>query len=285
MSYPQHYKGSVPPRLICGWDNNNSLLREVGITENGYLYTSDVETCIATGCVSNLTPWVKTGFNSDVDIGIENVWTVGGLYIWPSTAMSMEVISSSTDDDDGGTGVNVITLTYLDASYEEQETDVTLNGTTAVAVPLNILRVNNFRAKTIGTGNKAAGNIDVRHVDDAPIYSRILAGDVRARNVAYTVPLGKTLYITSITFSVGGILKNVTYTAKFRTMANYDPVNARSLTFQMGFTEVLVQEESFYKRIEIPTKIIEKTDLITEVEAYTDNCITMCVYRGWLASA
>lgn len=241
---------------------------------------------IAEGNVSGHTPWKKTGFNDDVDIGSENLWTVGGLYVYPTSAMQMEVVSSSGDDASGGTGIKTVELTYLTSDFTEGSEIITLNGTSTVTtVATNIYRVNNFRAKTVGTGGKAAGNIDVRHRSGSPIYSRISTNMTRARNSAYTVPKDKKLYVTNITFSVGGILKNEAYTVRFTTQAKYDNVSGENLDFFMPYSEVLLEDMPFTKEISIPTGIPAGVDINVLATAYTANCMCISILRGWLEDA
>lgn len=60
---------------------------------------------IAMGGYSNISSWSKIGYNPDVGTNEEDVWSAGGLYIFPTiTDNQMEVVSSlSTADVDIGT--------------------------------------------------------------------------------------------------------------------------------------------------------------------------------------
>lgn len=118
-------------------------------------------------------------------------------YVFPTAAMQMEVVSSSAADAAAGTGVQVIHIHYLDRNYTEQVTEVTLNGVTPVnTTPTDILRVNSFHATRLGTGLEAAGNISIRAVGGAVTYGYLNAGHTRARHPVFTVPKGKTAYVT-----------------------------------------------------------------------------------------
>ena len=58
---------------------------------------------IAEGNVSGHTPWTKIGFNPALTTE-EDIWSAGGLYVFPAAATQMEVVSSlSTADVDIGT--------------------------------------------------------------------------------------------------------------------------------------------------------------------------------------
>lgn len=245
---------------------------------------------VGEGCINGSCPWVKTGFNGDIDIGTEHLWTVGGTYVRPTVGIQMEVVSDSVEDDPDkgagvpGTGIHAVTLGYLDANYVAKTEDIATNGTTPVlTTATDIFRVNSFRAKTIGTNGAAVGNVNIKAVAPTDtIYSQIAIGDRRARNIQWTVPAGKTLMIHSVMVSSGGINKTEAYAVKFTTRANYDPVNARALGFMMGFTELLVEDSSHSIILEPPTKLIEKTDIEVIGQAYSNNCICMCVLRGVL---
>lgn len=280
MSYPQHYKGSVPPRLICGWDETNDRLREVAINDCGFMYTMGYEECIGLGCLPGRVAWSKIGYNPSVGTSEETIWTVGGQYVWPSSAMGMEVISLSTDDDVAGTGVQKVQIFYLNASYEEKSEIVEMDGTTAVATTAkDIYRVQSFRAYQTGTGLVAANNISLRHVNDSPVYSQIAQGYTRARNITYTVPKGYKLYISSITASCNSATKGVRLT----TRATYDPNRpSEVLTFFLPYTEIAMTNGFAYRPLEIPTSFIEGVRIIVTGLADQDGAICSIALRGWL---
>lgn len=241
---------------------------------------------VAEGNIGGHTTWEKTGLNADIDQGgtsTEDLWVVGGTFVFPATAQQMEVVSSSTDDDGSpeGTGIQVVTVTYLDNTYAEKTEDITLNGTTAVAtVATNILRVNHLRAKAIGTGGVAAGNIDIRATTDTPIYSRIAVGYTRARNAAYTVPLGKTLYIVSAKFSATGSATGKD--AIFTVRANLNTLTGSALSFFMPIIEVGIMDGAIHIPFDFPIKLSEKTDIKVSAQVGNDNTICHCALRGWL---
>ena len=59
---------------------------------------------ISEGDISNHTPWSKIGYNAGITTNDEDVWTNGGVYVFPTVASSMNVASSdATADADIGT--------------------------------------------------------------------------------------------------------------------------------------------------------------------------------------
>ena len=96
------------------------------------------------------TTWNKWGYNPDIDNTTETVWSVGGLFTPLSSAGTLEVVSSSANDDGApaGTGAQSIIIYGVDANYEEQIEVVTLNGTTAVTTTNSWLGVNRALSTT-----------------------------------------------------------------------------------------------------------------------------------------
>ena len=46
----------------------------------------------------------KFGYNPNIGTSVETVWAQGGLYVYPTTASTMYISSSSTADTAAGTG-------------------------------------------------------------------------------------------------------------------------------------------------------------------------------------
>ena len=150
------------------------------------------------------------------------VWGNQAVYVQPTAGMQMELVSSSANDAAAGTGARTVEVTYIEATtYLEKKEIVTLNGTTPVAtVAVNMFRINKLRVLTTGSGQKAAGKIDIRHLSDTPIYGTILAGMNESQQCIYTVPAGKTLKIKMINCALGSSAagKSTTFCLK----SNYD---------------------------------------------------------------
>ena len=104
----------------------------------------------------------------------------------------------------GATWMRVQGAKQLDAEQRQFSTHeikieefVILNGTTPVATVNNYLRVNNFHVMFANGITVSAGNIDIRQVaTPANIMDRIGIGGNMSLQAFYTVPLGKTAYIT-----------------------------------------------------------------------------------------
>src|SRR5574343_290447 len=61
---------------------------------------------------------------------------------WLTTLTTMTISSSSASDAAAGTGARTVTITGLDSNFNQVSSTVTLNGTTAVTIPVQLRRVN-----------------------------------------------------------------------------------------------------------------------------------------------
>jgi hypothetical protein len=109
----------------------------------------------------------------------------------------MSVISEDANDTSAGSGVQTLTVSYLDAAGAEQTTTVTMNGTTAVPLtPTDVRFVQDLQSLTVGTGGVADGNIRIYKTSDATlVYSMIATGGNQSLVPSKMVPAGKTLIL------------------------------------------------------------------------------------------
>jgi len=243
---------------------------------------------IAKGNVSGHEAWSKIGYNGDVDASTEDMIAQGGVYVFPAAEGQMDIVSSSAEDDpvkantNPGTGVHTVTLHYLDDAFTEKTEDINLNGTTAVATTAtDIYRVQNIRAKVCGTGGKAAGNITLsEHGGTTYKYGYIATGHTRMRQCVWTVPAGKTLYVTSISFAVGGVVKEKS--ALFTTLATYDNKAGATRDFFIPYNEVIIEDEAYSRELSIPTKLGAGVDLKVQVRGLVADCVCTCTLSGWI---
>lgn len=321
---------------------------------------------IAEGNVSGHVPWSKVGYNPAVGVTEEDIWSAGGVYVFPPAAMQMEVVGGANDvgtvlhsgtadaggtattlvkagenfltttvagdvvildksgavpewgyitavdsdtqitcaggfssggsgagrayeiiDSSATTGAQAVLISYLNGSYVEDTEIVILNGATPVdTVQTDLFRINAFRVIAAGSLHAAGTALELRETDGAPLYSYISAGYTRARNSAYTVPAGKTLYITM--WHVGAATPNDTkvQTCRVFTRANREPATG-FLTLAGGlfypYTELLVTNAQDGIEFPLPTKLPAGTDLKVSAIGLTGfSGPVTSVLRGWL---
>lgn len=118
-------------------------------------------------------------------------------YVFPAAAIQMSLVSTSASDTLAGTGAQKVHLHYLDGSYNVQTEIVTMNGVTPVnTVATNILRINAVHVSQVGTNGAAVGSVSLTSVGGATTYALIEPNYNTARQAIYTVPAGKTGYIS-----------------------------------------------------------------------------------------
>lgn len=159
----------------------------------------------STALSSRVRRIVGLGNNPDVDQGTvpENIWPAGGLYPWLSAATALEIVSSSTQDSSTGTGMAAVSITFLDANYNESVVSVALNGTTPVTISGAWLRINGAVTTTKGSGAATSrvfnvGDISIRDFGGGTTRAIIPAGKGILRQCIFTVPAGYTAQVLSL---------------------------------------------------------------------------------------
>ncbi len=133
----------------------------------------------------------KFGLNPDTDASPdEDVWDLGGLYVFPDDAdVAMTVSSSSTDDDDGGSGAENVSIIGLDADGLVKRVSAVMDGQIEVTIGV-FSRV--FRIKVMGTqintGIIYVGSGTVTTGVPANKFAAVLAGIGQTQMAIFTVP-------------------------------------------------------------------------------------------------
>ena len=176
---------SAPRNLIVGQDADAALVRVVS-----------EEFDISQGLRAGYTVEHIFGENTDLDSATvpEDIWNGGGVYTgFPTgSAETIEAFSSSTNDDEGGSGAEIIYVQGLDANYAVQTESITLNGTGAVATTTTWTRVHRITVTQSANGANTSfndGTITVRHTTTtANVFVQSPVGTNFSRICAFTTP-------------------------------------------------------------------------------------------------
>lgn len=122
------------------------------------------------------------------------------VYATPTTAQSLEILSSDANDTSAGTGARTVTIRGLNSSWVEVEQTVSMNGTTAVALGTDLIRVYEMYVATSGayatqTVPSHLGTITLRIAGGGATWLVIYAdGFPRGQSQCgiRTIPAGKT---------------------------------------------------------------------------------------------
>lgn len=251
-------------------------------SSNGSLWTThihpkgmDFYTAVGLGLIPGCRRVTALGNNPDVDLATlpEDVWSGGGLYPWMTASTSLEIVSTSVNDAAAGTGARTVLIQGLDINYVEVSQTVTLNGTTPVAIPTQLFRINSALIMSAGSGKVNAGDINIRDAGAGTVRAIIPLGYGITRQSVYTVPAGHTLSIHSQFFNnirSGGTVRDT-------TIANF-------IQSPLGFYRLPLEldvDGNPYRHDGSPGVIIpEKTDYahrITFVSAANDTNVTTAI--------
>lgn len=158
----------------------------------------DFRFSVATGKIKGLYQRVQFGKNPDVDSSYEDVWAHGGIKPYPTSPTTLNVVSSSANDDVGSTGATEVRVEYLDGDFNTKIVDVELNGLGSVQIATDFLRLQDV---FVLYGAPAAGNIDFSY--SGGVVGRIRTGRTDAEGSHFTVPAGFTAYIIGANVGLG----------------------------------------------------------------------------------
>ena len=117
------------------------------------------------------------------------VWENLTAYTYPVSAAAMHLASTvNTGADKGGSSV---TITGLDANYDQITETLTLNGTTAVVTTKLFFRINGMQVAS----GVPTGTITLKDLTNTTVYAQITAGNGRSQMSIFTVPAGYTFYL------------------------------------------------------------------------------------------
>lgn len=227
------------------------------------------EIAIAAGLYRGYSIVNKFGRNTDVDTGPEDVIIAGGTYAgFPidPTAETLEILSTDTDDTDGGSGAQTIQVYGLDANWEEQNEIVTMNGTAGVTTSGTYVRCHRAVVRSAGASGGNEGTITVRHSSTtANIFATIDPGFNQTLQAVYTTPANTTAYvrhviITLVRESGGTFNREAVVSLRVR---EFGEVFAAKAVYGISSSTLLDRE--IFGGISVP----EKSDIKLVVESVT----------------
>lgn len=155
----------------------------------------DTTILAAAGTNSAMSSINKFGRNPAVAIGVEEeIWDGSAAYVYPATALMTSM--SQTTDQVAARGL-VIEVQGLDSTWALVVQTKALNAadtTTAVTLDTPLIRV--FRMKVLGNV-VTTSTIRVHNAAENQDYAIIDTGRNQTQMAIYTVPAGKTAYMTS----------------------------------------------------------------------------------------
>jgi len=223
--------------------------------------------------------WHKWGYNDDVDnAASEWIWSYGGNLTPMTSAETLDIVSSSTADDAGSTGLTNIRLVGVGPGRVYQTEDVELDGTTTVTTSNTWLGINRIAPIGAGTGLVNAGNITIDSTTSATVQAYIPAGLGVTQQAFFFVPAERQFFATWLRINVnkisGGASPRVTVQGWVRD-------------FQLGVVYLVFQEvvdTDVENNIAIPTPIPfaipEQSLLYFTASTNTNNTVVNLRFAG-----
>lgn len=228
---------------------------------------------IARGNMTGKSAFRRFGHNPDCGTSWETVWHTGGLNTTLTGAEQLKIVSDDTDDDGdpGGAGARTIFLSGLDTNHSIQSETKTMNGTTAVTTDNSYLRIFKAQVVTAGATGYNEGTILIKNNAADTTLLTIEPQEAESHCAAWTVPAGKTAYITSWRGSESS--------AKGTDMALwFRDVTENVWQYKRG---VYTIDNMFDIKFSIPIVVTEKTDIEVRVKAIIAGAKVSTLFRGW----
>lgn len=205
------------------------------------------------------------------------------LYVFPTTGQQMSLVSTSANDAAAGSGIQTIFVHALDSNYNPVDFTIALNGTTPVlTTQVNLFRINGIHAATVGSvSGVAAGDVSITNVGGTVTYGRIITGNNTARQAIFTIPAGKTGYLTHWQGSSGSATG--THFTQIAIRATQH-IGIRLPGVFLGIDEQGTLNGGISVNYPIPIKFPEKTDIKMSVISDAANAavISMGAMFGWI---
>ena len=141
----------------------------------------------------------KFGYNNSIGTSQEEVWNVGGIEAYLSSAQTMNIVSTDNADKGtptAGTGARTLTIFGLDNDWLEINETVTLNGTTPVTTTNSYLRVFRMIVRSAGSTGGNVGIITSTASTAATVHSQINPTDNQTLKISFGIPADKYGVIT-----------------------------------------------------------------------------------------
>jgi hypothetical protein len=158
---------------------------------------------VALGLRQGHTTWNKWGYNEDIDIGTETVWSVGGLFVELTTARTLSIVSTDANDVvTTGTGAQSIVVTGIDANRDAQVEVVSMNGLTPVVTTSTWLGINRMAVYLAGSSGYNEGKIQATATTDLTVQGEIPIQEGSTQQAFYFTHRGHTALIDWLLINV-----------------------------------------------------------------------------------
>jgi len=252
------------------------VLAQVTKTADGKIRTVNTPYMLEIGgeqTIDGHTAICVHGSNEAVGTTEEVIGEQGGVQNYVSSAEALQVSSSSTQDDAGGTGALTVELNGLDANYDVLTETVTTNGTASVETTNSFIRMFCARVLTDGGSGSNVGTISIKDNADTNTLAVIVPLHGKSQNAIWTVPADNRAVIINFWGSATSSQNVIVHL--------YTREPSASWNLQRQFT---LKDSPFDLKLEGGIRIPEKTDIELRANVGASTAIVMGGVDGWYES-
>lgn len=253
------------------------------------LRTTEFGFDVARSVYSEFTAFNKFGKNPSVGTTVAPIATAG-VYQTPAALTSLEIVSSSADDTSAGTGARTVYIEGIGTDWAVVSETVSMNGITAVALANQYWRIYRWYVATSGTyasssASSHAGTLTLRVAAAGATWDTIglvdSLGKGQSKIACYSVPAGKTLYVTSLDFSIES--------TKVVNLYMFKRENADDVSSPYSPMRLQREYDGLVAAVHVPLwpplKFDAKTDLVFMGEVSSGTASVSCQFDGILVNA
>lgn len=195
------------------------------------------------------------GYQDIVEIVVNNVDLVGETI----------TVSTLTPGVAPGTGAIAVRIYGLDSSYVEQDETVRLDGTTAIDLANDYLRVYRVKVLTAGSSETNEGTLTLQLDGFGAVQAKVLPDYGQSQMAIYTIPSGKQGHLFTVMSTMAG-RTNATSSVQLltREFGGAWQVKYTVAVSSSGSSSYLVSES-------FPLVLPEKTDIRMRADSDTNN--------------
>ena len=246
-------------------DKDGNLINSFGVASN---------IPIANGDVQGYAAIHKFGRNPSIGNVPETVWMHGGKYQYLAVgaASTLYAYSANSEDSASGDGARTVTILGLDNNFNEIEETVTVGG---APTTLEFLRVYRAFVDTAGSTNTNEGNVLISTgaggtgtvlADIGTIGTGTTFGLGQTQLALYTIPAGKTGYLTTWNVGCAPMNNKATVILKSREINGDGPFRTKDIVDLVGGYHT--------QNYSIPLRFPAKTDIEVVAAADTSTIIS-----------
>lgn len=230
----------------------------------------DFETACSLDLINGTDCLVLSSHNPDVDNsgGREDLWEAGGRMVYLNTSEFMNITSTSTDDDLGGTGLTTLFMRCLNENLTTTDEIIIMDGTNIVQSTTSCLRPVFIAGVAGGSTQENQGTITATSAETGHIQMQMNMNEGLSKNSQFTVPANHTAIIKQVIFGAtksGGQEPIVELKGKARFLGTSIWVQSFDFKLDTGVADLIVLDQP------ISNQLVAGTDYRLEVTSSLDN--------------